>query len=349
MFFEPLRLWWSTFCGWSPQNCWTFWATCWAFVCTQDLSTWSTSCLTIMCSTCWSLCTVRREPTTWWGPWKGRAAQVRRPLHLPIWFDLGFRALTWVLVLFWHLQQRERRTSHSRRLPPPPRIQNPTPPLDPSTLWASPRSAPQQKPCPPSTPGGHPPQVTPTEMSWINRCLATPHSSAPTHFSSAHKCVYQALFSLIHGPLHTQWQQPGAPLQRSASSFLVCGTAPQFHHQPQPTGCQCTHTERSMGNYHSDLYFRNSYIVFEYFLNKYSILGTLVATTMAATPTSTRTPSSPSIPVWPMSRGSQPPSTILPTTAHLHRSVVLSNHFSQATMHILHIGQIKCVSLGCLY
>lgn len=168
------------------------------------------------------------------------------PSHL-IWPCIP--GVTLMPVLFWHLQQRERRNSRSRRPPPPPHLQNPTHPLDPSTLWASPQSAPRQKPCPPSTPGWPPPQVTPTEMSWINRCLTTRSSSAPTHFSSVHKCVYQALFSLIHGPLHTQWQQPGALPQRLASSFPVCGTAPQFHHRPQPTGCQCTHTERSMGNY----------------------------------------------------------------------------------------------------
>lgn len=49
--------------------------------------------------------------------------------------------------------------------------------------------------------------------------------------------------------------------------------------------------------------------------------GTLVATTTAATPTSTRTPSRASIPVWPTSRPSAHPSTTLPTTGRLHRSV----------------------------
>lgn len=257
MFFEPLRSWWSTLCG----------------LCTKLLDVLSNMLSICLHTGSFHLihlmfddyvlylleslhCQERANDLMRAMKGEGSTGEAASSLSHLIWPWIP--GVTWVPVLFWHLQQSERRTSHSRRPPPPPRIQNPTPPHDPSTLWASLRSAPQQKPCPPSTPGGRPPQVTPTEMFWINRCLTTPHSSAPTHFSSAHKCVYQALFSLIHGPLHTQWQQPGAPLQRLASSFPVCGIAPQFHHQPQPTGCQCTHTERSMGNYHSDLYFRNS-------------------------------------------------------------------------------------------
>lgn len=63
-------------------------------------------------------------------------------------------------------------------------------------------------------------------------------------------CVYQALFSHIPGPLHTQWQQQVAPLQRPDSSCPVWGAAPpSLLHHPH-TGCQSTPTERSMGNYH---------------------------------------------------------------------------------------------------
>lgn len=60
--------------------------------------------------------------------------------------------------------------------------------------------------------------------------------------------VYQALFSLIRGPLHTQWRQQAAPLQRPASSFPAWGTAARPLPPPPPTGCRSTHTERSMGN-----------------------------------------------------------------------------------------------------
>ncbi len=44
----------------------------------QVPSTWSTSCLMTMCSTCWSPCTARSEPMTSWGPWREKAAQVRQ-------------------------------------------------------------------------------------------------------------------------------------------------------------------------------------------------------------------------------------------------------------------------------
>lgn len=49
--------------------------------CPQAPSTWSISCLMTMCFTCWSLCTVRREPTTWWGPWRARGSQVSPQLQ----------------------------------------------------------------------------------------------------------------------------------------------------------------------------------------------------------------------------------------------------------------------------
>lgn len=53
------------------------WTSSSCLICTQGPSTWSTSCLMIMCFTCWSPCTARRGPTTSWGPWRERAAQVR--------------------------------------------------------------------------------------------------------------------------------------------------------------------------------------------------------------------------------------------------------------------------------
>lgn len=126
----PHELWGQLTCFWMWMDTWSWWSTlfrplhtplgrssCWASVCTQDPSTWSTSCLTIMCFTCWSLCTVRREPTTWWGRWRARAAQVRPPptaRHLHIWFDLGF------LVGHWRLSSsdtfsRERGGIHAHR------------------------------------------------------------------------------------------------------------------------------------------------------------------------------------------------------------------------------------------
>lgn len=60
-------------------------------------------------------------------------------------------------------------------------------------------------------------------------------------------CVYQALFSHIPGPLHTQWQQQVAPLQRPDSSCPVWGALLQSLLRPPPTGCQSTPTEKSTG------------------------------------------------------------------------------------------------------
>lgn len=62
------------------------------------------------------------------------------------------------------------------------------------------------------------------------------------------------------------------------------------------------------------------FIIFTKFRLFNSILGTLVATTMAVTPTSILTPSRASTRVWPTSQRSQPRCTTPPTTVHLHRS-----------------------------
>jgi len=71
------------------------------------------------------------------------------------------------------------------------------------------------------------------------------------------------------------------------------------------------------------------------------ILGILVATTMAAMPTSILTPSRASIPVWPMSRRSQPPSTTRPTTGRLHRSVTVKNRGLIAFL--IYVNQLRNV------
>lgn len=75
-------------------------------------------------------------------------------------------------------------------------------------------------------------------------------------FVSVSTRVYQALFSHIPGPLHTQWQQQAAPLQRPDSSCPVWGAALQSLLRPPPTACQSTPTERSMG---IDCFLFNSY------------------------------------------------------------------------------------------
>lgn len=66
-------------------------------VCTQGPSTWSTSCLMIMCFTCWSRCTARREPTTSWGPWRERAAQVRL---LPACYSILTHYICFAFILY---------------------------------------------------------------------------------------------------------------------------------------------------------------------------------------------------------------------------------------------------------
>lgn len=62
------------------------------------------------------------------------------------------------------------------------------------------------------------------------------------------------------------------------------------------------------------------FIIFTKFRLFHSILGILVATTMAVMPTSILTPSRASTRVWPTSQRSQARCTTPPTTARLHRS-----------------------------
>lgn len=77
---------------------------------------------------------------------------------------------------------------------------------------------------------------------------------APPYLAPPHRnicfCVCQALFSHIPGPLHTQWPQQAARLQRLDNSCPAWGTALPSRPRPPPTGCRYTPTGRNTGKYH---------------------------------------------------------------------------------------------------
>lgn len=137
-------------------------------------------------------------------------------------------------------QQRERRNSRSRRPPPPPSLRSPTPPLAPSILRASPRPAPRQKPCPPSTRGWPPPQVTPP-LPRPQRCPkqtdVSPrllplhqHGSLLSINVSTRRCSVLHMVPYLHSD-NSRWRhprgQPSAPLHAEQHPSSPAGLRPQ--------------------------------------------------------------------------------------------------------------------------